>query len=57
MVTMKQIKKRIDMAMKRLARERDILRKLKEDAEALEASADNAIEDLERAADCLSELL
>ncbi len=55
--TFSQLKRAIDQQTKRIAKERDKLRELIEEAQAIAENCDNAIDNLERAADCLSELL
>lgn len=54
---MGSIKKDIERGKERLAKDRDALRDLIEEAQAIEECASDAIEQLEYAADRLSELL
>lgn len=54
MMTDKYLIKQLNASMKRIGKERDILRNLIEDYEDLSDNCDEALDDLQRAVDALS---
>ncbi len=55
--TVNTLNKQIEACKKNIAKERDKLRDLISDAQTIADNCDEAIDDLERAADCLSQYL
>lgn len=55
--TVSALKKQIEASKRRIAKERDLLRDYISEVEEIAENCDEAVDDLERAADALSDLL